>query len=88
MNARLQFIGQNRVDRPVLGDPALALQSLGCNSHPEMALARWVRPNMAMMLVRLVNHLQKRRGKTGAQLGLDICANWPHMNFNPFNPFG
>ena len=51
MNTRPQFIGQNRIDRPVLGHPALALQSFGCNSDPEMALARRVRPNMAMMLV-------------------------------------
>lgn len=61
MDARCKIFGKNSVNEPMPCDPPLPCKLRRDDSHPKMALARWMRSGMAFMLMRLVDDLERVR---------------------------
>ena len=63
MNPFLQQFRQRRIHHPVLLDPRLAAKGFRHDIHPEMAFAIGPRAGMAGMLMRFVDHIERRGAK-------------------------
>jgi hypothetical protein len=71
MNARCEFAGERGIDQAMTIEPALPLEDLRYDIHPEMSLAAFPMAGMSGVLMGFVDHSQTLWRESLGQLFCD-----------------